>query len=108
MFGFSPTPHTISVHDAHERLEVDDHCLLDVRTIEEVSEVGIPGSLNIPLDRLESEAHRLNQYATVHVICRSGGRSAMATTILHSIGMTHAKNVAGGVTAWSAAKLPLV
>lgn len=108
MFGLSPSPHTISVHDAHTRIEENGHCLLDVRTIEEVSETGIPGSLNIPLDRLGSEAHRLSTYTSIHVICRSGGRSAMATNILHSLGMTHAKNVDGGIIAWSNANLPLV
>lgn len=106
MFGISFGPQSVSVHEAHEQLGTDGHCLLDVRTVEEVSEVTVPGSLNIPLDKLETESHRLASYTSIHVMCRSGGRSAMATQALHGIGMTHAKNVSGGIMAWLAAKLP--
>ncbi len=106
MFGISFGPENVSVHEAHEHLGKDGHCLLDVRTVEEVSEARVPGSLNIPLDRLEAESHLLSSYTSIHVMCRSGGRSAMATSALHGVGMTQAKNVSGGIMAWIAAKLP--
>lgn len=96
----------VSVHEAYEILGSEGHCLLDVRTVEEVSEIHVPGSLNIPLDRLAAESHRLAPYTSIHVICRSGGRGTVATSALHAVGMTHAKNVSGGIMAWSAAKLP--
>lgn len=106
MFGISRGPQNVSVHEAHEQLGADGHCLLDVRTVEEVSDMRVPGSLNIPLDKLETESHLLTSYTSIHVMCRSGGRSTVATSALHGIGMTHAKNVAGGIMAWSAARLP--
>ena len=106
MFGFSFGPKSVSVTDAYEKLGTDGHCLLDVRTRSEVREVGVPGALNIPLDRLEAEAHRLSAYTSIHVMCRSGGRSSMATNLLHGLGMTHAENVSGGILAWQAANLP--
>ncbi len=106
MFGISFGPKSVSVTEAHTMLGTDGHCLLDVRTRDEVREVSVRGALNIPLDRLEAEAHRLSVYTSIHVMCHSGGRSAMATSLLHNLGMSHAENVSGGVLAWQAARLP--
>lgn len=106
MFGISFGPKNVTVTDAHAKLGSNGHVLLDVRTHEEVREVHVPGSLHIPLDRLESEAPMLETYTSIHVMCRSGGRSLMAANLLHNLGMTHAENVAGGITAWQAENLP--
>ena len=106
MFGMSFGPKNVTVEEAHATLGSDGHALVDVRTHDEVSEVFVPGALHIPLDRLEVEAHKLKDYESVHVMCRSGGRSAMATSTLHGLGVTHAKNVSGGIIAWQSAKLP--
>ncbi len=103
MFG----PKEVTVHEAHEALGNDRHCLVDVRTHDEVAAGAVPGSLHIPLDRLEAHVDKLKNFDSIHVMCRSGGRSAMATSALHGIGMTHAKNVKGGIMAWEAAKLPV-
>lgn len=106
MFGISFGPRNVTVTEANELLGTDGHCLVDVRTHDEVAQESVPGALHIPLDRLEAEAHKLKGHDSIHVMCRSGGRSAMATSALHSLGMTHAKNVSGGIMAWKAAKLP--
>ncbi|MBP7741398.1 MAG: rhodanese-like domain-containing protein [Candidatus Pacebacteria bacterium] len=106
MFGISFGPKNVTVTDAHTKLGSEGHVLLDVRTHEEVREVRVPGSLHIPLDRLESESAKLETYTSIHVMCRSGGRSLMAANLLHSLGMTHAENVAGGITQWQALNLP--
>ncbi len=107
MFGFSLGPQSIPVTEAYERLGAEGHVLLDVRTREEVRAEGIAGALNIPLDRLETEAPRLTQYGSIHVICRSGGRSSMATDLLHGLGLKQATNVTGGIIAWQKAGLPV-
>lgn len=107
MFGFSFGPKNISVTDAYQKLGTEGHVLLDVRTKEEVRDVAVPGALNIPLDRLEAQASKLADYSSIHVMCRSGGRSAIATNLLHGLGMTQAENVSGGITAWQNAKLPV-
>ena len=77
--------------------------LLDVRRPEEVAIADLGGSL-IPLDQLpkrlgELEDHRDDPVIVVH--CRSGGRSAQATALLHQQGYTNAVNLAGGILAWS-------
>ncbi len=108
MFGFSLGPKNISVTEAHGRLGTEGHVLLDVRTKDEVREVGVPGAVNIPLDRLEAQAARLTEYSSIHVLCRSGGRSAAAANLLHGLGMTHVMNVSGGILAWRQAGLPTI
>jgi rhodanese-related sulfurtransferase len=99
--------HTVTVHEAHRTLGTEGHCLLDVRTEAEVAALAAPGILNIPLDRLAGEAEKLAGYTSLHVICRSGGRSGMAVGLLHQLGMTHALNVEGGMLAWEDAGLPV-
>ena len=106
MFGFSFGPKSVSVTEAHEQLGKEGCCLLDVRTKEEVRDIAVPGAINVPLDRLTSEASRLADYTTIYVMCRSGGRSAVATNLLHSLDMTQAVNVTGGILAWQDAGLP--
>lgn len=106
MFGFSLGPKNITVTEARERLGTEGHVLLDVRTKEEVREMSVPGALNIPLDRLEAQAGQLSGYSSIHVMCRSGGRSAVAANMLHGLGMTQVLNVSGGIIAWQNAGLP--
>lgn len=103
MFG----PKEVSVEEAYKALGTKGHCLVDVRTPEEVAEVAVPGALTIPLDRIETEGQTLKDFDSIHVMCRSGGRSAIATDILHKMGMKQAINVRGGILAWQAAKLPV-
>lgn len=107
MFGFSSSS-SVDVQQAYDSLGANGHVLIDVRTPGEVQEQGIAGAVNVPLDRLEQAAPKLAGYSSVHVICRSGSRSAMATQMLHSLGITQAKNVSGGMIAWAQAGLPTV
>ncbi len=106
MFGFLSRPENVTVSEAHEHMGREGHVLLDVRTVEEVSKVSAPNILNIPLDQLKDKSHMLADFSSIHVICRTGARSGAATDFLHEIGMTHAKNVTGGMVAWGEAKLP--
>ncbi len=105
MFGFSLSPKEVSVTEAFEHLGTENHLLLDVRTKGEVRDVRAKGSLNIPLDQIESALEQLRDYSSIHVICHSGSRSGFATQILHEKGITNAKNVVGGMIAWQHAGL---
>lgn len=106
MFGLTFGPKNVSVTDAHEKLGTEGHCLLDVRTAEEVRESHVPGVLTIPLDQLEGRVAELAPYTSIHVMCRSGGRSAMAAQLLHDLGIKNVENVTGGIIAWKEAHLP--
>ncbi len=66
--------------------------LLDVRTPEEYASGHVPGSRNIPLDRVGSA--ELDRDAPLFVYCRSGGRSGQACAILTRRGFA-AVNIGG-------------
>lgn len=75
--------------------------LLDVRNPDEYLEAHVPGVVLIPLPELEARWKELGgvDVEVVHVICRSGARSARAVEMLRGHGVT-AVNVAGGILAW--------
>ena len=66
--------------------------LLDVRTGEEYAAGHVPGSRNIPLDRIGEAA--LDREAPLFVYCRSGARSSQACAILRQRGY-EAVNIGG-------------
>jgi NADPH-dependent 2,4-dienoyl-CoA reductase/sulfur reductase-like enzyme/rhodanese-related sulfurtransferase len=74
----------------------DTGFLLDVREPKEVAALSVPGALHIPLNQLRARLGELPRGKDIHVICRSGQRSYIATRILLQHGFK-AKNVSGGV-----------
>ncbi len=70
--------------------------LLDVRTHEEYADGHIEGSINIPLQRIETAERIIRDKDTpLFVHCRSGGRSAEATGILKRMGYTNVEDIGG-------------
>lgn len=70
--------------------------LLDVRTREEYAAGHIDGSLNIPLQDMDTaEKHIPEKSAPVFVYCQSGARSARAAHILKSRGYLHVTDIGG-------------
>ena len=70
--------------------------LLDVRTPEEYKQVHIPGSMNIPLNQLETVNQKITDKNTpIFVHCLSGGRSAQAPRGLKHLGYTNVTNIGG-------------
>ncbi|MBE6939404.1 MAG: rhodanese-like domain-containing protein [Ruminococcaceae bacterium] len=70
--------------------------LLDVRTVAEYEKGAIPGSRNLPLDRLGKVVEVVKDRDTpVFVYCLSGARSQQATAYLESLGYTRVKNIGG-------------
>ena len=75
--------------------------LLDVRTSQEYREGHIPGSKNVPLQRLDKlEELTENKDTVLYVYCHSGARSRQATNFLQYMGYTNVHNI-GGITAYS-------
>ncbi|MFN8559584.1 MAG: rhodanese-like domain-containing protein [Dehalococcoidia bacterium] len=94
----------VSVQEASRR-QADGAVIVDVREADEWATGHVPGARHAPLSRLHVAS--LPRDADLLIICRSGGRSARAVTALRQAGYTRAVNVAGGMTAWSAAGLPV-
>lgn len=74
--------------------------LLDVRTREEYKGGHIGGSVNLPLDNIESAHTIINKKDTpVYVYCHSGARSSRACRQLRAMGYKEAVNI-GGICSW--------
>jgi rhodanese-related sulfurtransferase len=81
--------------------------IVDVRTAAEVSRGTIAGALHIELSTLPSRLSELDSASPLVVICQSGARSAQACAYLDQRGFGRACNLAGGISAWTRAGLPL-
>lgn len=95
-----------------DRLRDEDRpVVIDVREPEEfVGELGhVEGALSIPLDALDRRLPKLAGYVDrdVVVVCRAGARSATAAAMLQHAGFRRATNLAGGMVAWTDARLPV-
>lgn len=77
------------------------HVLIDVRQPDEYELCRIEGSLLIPLAELPRRLDELPQDKDIVVHCHHGGRSAQAVRFLREHGFASAKNLAGGIDAWS-------
>ena len=94
---------SISAIDAKNRLEQGNGViLLDVRSPQEYAEIRIPGSVLVPVDKLNSKISKVipNKNTEIIVYCRSGARAKIATKQLKSMGYENAKNL-GGIINWS-------
>lgn len=74
--------------------------ILDCRETFEYASGHIPGSLNIPVSLIPLKADSLDKSKEWHVICLSGGRSAMVCDYLARAGWK-VTNVAGGMSEWT-------
>jgi rhodanese-related sulfurtransferase len=79
---------------------------VDVRKIAEHSNGHAAQTVNIPLDKLTRELDRLDPEKPTYVICQSGYRSSIGTSILENAGFKQICNVTGGTKAWIDASLP--
>jgi rhodanese-related sulfurtransferase/glyoxylase-like metal-dependent hydrolase (beta-lactamase superfamily II) len=82
--------------------------VLDIRNPGEWSGKHIAGSVNIPLNHLQERIAEVPRNRRIVVHCAGGYRSSIAASILHQYGITHLVELAGGLAAWEAAKLPVV
>ncbi len=81
---------------AGERLTI-----LDVRLAVELELARLPGTTWIPLHELPERAAELPRDRPVFALCHLGARSAQAVLYLRESGFPGARNIAGGIDAWS-------
>jgi hydroxyacylglutathione hydrolase len=93
---------------AEELASTDPPLLLDIRTPREWATKHIDGSVNVPLNHLQERIAEIPRDRRIAVHCAGGYRSSIAASILHQYGITHLIEMAGGLAAWEAAKLPVV
>lgn len=100
------TTERVSAQLAADRLQsADPPMLIDVRTPSEYDEKQVEGSTSVPLSRLSQWEDVPDR--PVLVMCAGGYRSAIAASMLQQRGIENISEVAGGITAWEAAMLPV-
>ena len=99
----------VSVLLAAEHLAAADApLLLDVRSPREWAAKHLAGSVNLPLNHLQERIAEVPRDRRILVHCAGGYRSSIAASILHQYGITNLLEMAGGLAAWEAVKLPVV
>lgn len=87
---------TLQWNEVNDHLK-QGHLLLDVRTALEYDLGHIPGSINIDLDELRFNLHRLpSKDAPIIITCQVGHRGYLALRILQENGYTQVYNLDGG------------
>ncbi len=81
--------------------------LVDLRTPTERDKTSIPGSVHLPLSRLSEWVDTLPKDRPLVLHCAGGYRSAIAASVLQRHGFEDVSEMAGGITAWEQANLPL-
>jgi hydroxyacylglutathione hydrolase len=97
--GETKTVGQVAVEEIKEKLS-DEIQFVDVRRIAEHVGGHAPNTINLPLDKLSGEIDRLNPDKPTYVICQSGYRSSIGTSILENAGFKEIYNVTGGTKAW--------
>lgn len=80
----------------------DDLELVDVRNPGEVTAAPVDGARTIPLAHLRSRLGELDRDQPVVLVCAGGARSAIASSLLRSLGFADVSDVLGGATALGA------
>jgi rhodanese-related sulfurtransferase len=81
----------------------DIQWIIDVRTPDEFVREHIPGTTNIPLDVISSQAEPLKTRERIILSCRSGARAAEAASRLEAVGVHSIQLLEGGINGWKAA-----
>jgi rhodanese-related sulfurtransferase len=103
---FDETGRDLSPQQVSELLESGDAQLVDVREPYEWDAGRIAGATHIELEHLAGQAGEIDKDRKVVFQCRVGRRSAMAAEAFAASGYD-AYNLAGGITAWVEAGLPI-
>jgi len=95
------SPPEITVPELKKKLESGETLLLlDVREPEEFEMGHIKGCVLLPLGQLPLSFGELDPKTPIIIYCKSGIRSAYATTFLRSQGYQDVRNLIGGYIEW--------
>lgn len=91
---------TMTVKEVQDYMNTNtDASIIDVRETEEVKAGKIPGAVNIPLGLIEFRLQDIDKSKEHIMVCRSGGRSGMASELLAARGY-NVINMQGGMLDW--------
>jgi len=102
-------PQNITAVQARELIEAQkDLYLLDVRTLQEYSEVRLEGATLVPIDQLLRRIAELPKDRPILVYCAVGSRSSQVVNYLAKVGYGPVYNLKGGIWAWQLRKYPVL
>jgi len=101
------TTERVSAPVAAERVAHGEAILVDVRTPGEREQKRVAGSVALPLNHLAERAGELPRDRPLLIHCAGGYRSSIAASLLQRLGFARVSEMAGGLAAWEAAKLPV-
>ena len=82
--------------------------IVDVRAAPERAQKRIEGSIHLPLNHLGERLSEIPAGRPVLLHCAGGYRSSIAASLLQRHGFTDVSELAGGITAWETAGLPVI
>jgi rhodanese-related sulfurtransferase len=98
----------LSVTDAVHLINRERAVLIDVSEPAEFAAGHVAGSRNVPFGSLEtSKDLPTNKALPLVVVCPTGARASRAAGTLRKLGFANAHALAGGLSAWRAANLPV-
>jgi rhodanese-related sulfurtransferase len=101
------TTERLSAPLASERLATGAALAVDVRGPREREQKFVAGSISVPLNHLLERVQELPKDRPLVVYCAGGYRSSIAASLLQREGFSHVSEIAGGLTAWETARLPV-
>jgi rhodanese-related sulfurtransferase len=93
---------------AEELASKEPPLVIDIRVPREWAGGHLKDSINLPLAHLKERIAEVPRDRRIVVHCAGGYRSSIAAGILSQYGFTNLIELAGGIAAWEAGKLPVV
>lgn len=98
----------VNVAEAVRLINREKAVLIDVSEAAEFAAAHAAGAKSIPLGSLENAGDLpKNKALPMVLLCASGARSMRAAAILKKLGYEHPRVLAGGLSAWREANLPV-
>ena len=97
----------VTVQDLRESLAHNAVTVLDVRNQNELAGGRIKGAQHITLGYLPDHLAEIPRDKPIVLHCEGGSRSSIGASVLQAHGIDNVINLAGGITAWRKAGLPV-
>lgn len=104
-------PPNVKPLDVKSFIEAKKPVVIDIRRPEEYAAGHLEAAamqLDYYAPDFKEQLSRLDKGASYLIYCRSGHRSGLALAIMKDLGFTDSHDIEGGITAWTAAGLPVV
>ena len=98
----------VTLSEVKDGLQTQQVTLLDVRGEDEWRSGHVPGSVNVPVGKLDQLTGDVSRGRPIIVHCQTGGRAAIAASVLKARGLGDVGVFPGGYAEWTAAGQPRV